>query len=157
MNDIVHHAVDYITLQEYKYTRLILKTVPKEYENTNSEIDEKDLYELYKLSLDDSNKEWHNSEFEGKLETICDMKILNDMNHLHDNKVNNISEWNLLHDIINNSKQTKDINRHHYPIINVCMNTRTGRAKFQNLQILLDSEFSSKIIIISIITKLKTK
>ena len=29
------------------------------------------------------------------------------MNHIHDNKVNNIAECNLLHEIINPYKQTK--------------------------------------------------
>ena len=33
------------------------KSEPQEYDNTKCEIDEKDLYELDKLSLDDSKKE----------------------------------------------------------------------------------------------------
>ena len=35
------------------------------------------------------------------------MKSLNDSNHIHDNKVNNISERNVLRDIINLYKITK--------------------------------------------------
>ena len=34
---------------------------------------------------------------------IYDIKSLNNMNRIHDNEVNNISEWNLIHDIINPS------------------------------------------------------
>ena len=30
------------------------------------------------------------------------------MNHINDNEVNKISEWNLLHDIINPTKQNKN-------------------------------------------------
>ena len=42
-----------------------------------------------------------------------DMKILTDINHIHDNKVNNISEFNLLHDKLNPSKCNKNINSHY--------------------------------------------
>ena len=35
------------------------------------------------------------------------MNIFNDMNHIHDNKLNNIYECNLLHVIINPYKCTK--------------------------------------------------
>ena len=45
------------------------------------------------------------------------------MNRIHDNKVNNIAECNLLHDMINPSKHTKNINSHYSPILHVCMNT----------------------------------
>ena len=49
------------------------------------------------------------------------------MNRIHDNEVNNITEFNLLHDIINNSKHNKNINSHYSPILHRCMNTRKGR------------------------------
>ena len=42
------------------------------------------------------------------------MKNLNYMNCIHDNKVNNISEYNLIHDIINPSKRTNNINIYCY-------------------------------------------
>ena len=35
------------------------------------------------------------------------MKILNNMNCIHDKEVNNIAEWNSLHDILNPFKHTK--------------------------------------------------
>ena len=46
---------------------------------------------------------------------------------IHDNEVNKIFEYDLLHDIINNHKRTKKLNSHYFPIINECMNTRKGR------------------------------
>ena len=55
-----------------------------------------------------------------------------DMTHIHDREVNKISEWNLLHDIINPTKCTKNLNIHYYPILYVCINTRNGRAIFKN-------------------------
>ena len=72
------------------------------------------LYKLDKLSLDGHNKEWCKRESEIKLENIYDKKILNDMNSKNDIKVNNIAEWTLLHDILNPSKRTKNINRYDY-------------------------------------------
>ena len=83
----------------------------------------KKLYELNKLSLNDSLKEWRKRAFESKLENMYDMKSLNDINCIHLNKVNNIAEWNLLHVILNTSKLTKNINIYYNPILNVCMNT----------------------------------
>ena len=41
------------------------------------------------------------------------MKRLNNMNFIHNNKINNISEWNVPHEIINYSKQTKNTNSHY--------------------------------------------
>ena len=67
------------------------------------------------------------------------MKIVDGMNCIHDNVVNKRAECNLLHDILNPYKCTKNINTHYYPIIHVCMNTRKGRAKFNIFRILLDS------------------
>ena len=69
------------------------------------------MYELDKSSLDDFHKEWCNREFESELKNIYNMKILNDMNHIHNKEGNNIYELNLLHDISNPSKRTKNINR----------------------------------------------
>ena len=37
--------------------KLITKIETRGYENTNSEVDEREMYELYILSLDDSHKE----------------------------------------------------------------------------------------------------
>ena len=48
----------------------------------------------------------------------------------HENKVTKISEFNLLHGILNPSKITKHLNSYYSHIIHGCMNTRKGRAKF---------------------------
>ena len=55
--------------------------------------------------------------------------LFRDINSLHDNEVNEIHEFNLLHGILNLSKLTKYINSHYYPILDGCMSTRRGRAK----------------------------
>ena len=52
------------------------------------------------------------------------------MIHIHDKEVNNIAEFNLLHDITNPTKRAKNINSYYYPILHECLNTRKGRAKF---------------------------
>ena len=117
----------------------------------------KKLYELNKLSLNDSLKEWRKRAFESELENMYDMKSLNDINCIHLNKVNNIAEWNLLHVILNTSKLTKNINIYYNPILNVCMNKCRGKAKFNIIWILLDIGCNYTIVIISLIKKHKTK
>ena len=52
------------------------------------------------------------------------------MTRIHNNKVKNITECNLLHDIINPPKRAKNLNINFYPIIHGCMNNRKGKAKF---------------------------
>ena len=54
------------------------------------------------------------------------------MNCIHESSVNKISEYSLLHEIINPSKQTKTIDSHYSTIIHGCMNTRKGKARFRN-------------------------
>ena len=54
------------------------------------------------------------------------------MIYIYGNEVNNISEFNLIHDIIHPTKCAKNINIHYSPILHGCMNTRKGRAKFKN-------------------------
>ena len=68
------------------------------------------------------------------------------MTLIHDNKANKVAKYNLLHDIINLSKHTKNLNDHYSPIIHVCMNTRKGNAKFKKFLILLESGCSSTIV-----------
>ena len=75
------------------------------------------------------------------------------MTRIHDKELNKISEFNLLHDIINPPKRTKKLNCHYSPILHGCMNTRHGRAKFKNFRVLLDSGFSSIIVIGSLVEK----
>ena len=67
------------------------------------------------------------------------MKILNSMSRTNNNKANNKAECNLLHDMLNPSKRTKNINSHYSVILNGCMNTCKGKEKFKNVRILLDS------------------
>ena len=54
------------------------------------------------------------------------------MTYIHYNKVNNISEYNLSHYILNYPKCTKTLKIHYYPILRVYINTRKGKAKFKN-------------------------
>ena len=80
------------------------------------------------MSLDD--KKWrlelHKRVFECELKNTYDIEIQNDMTRIHDNKVNNISEWNLLHDILNPPKPKKNLNIQYSPILHGCMNTKKG-------------------------------
>ena len=68
------------------------------------EIDEEDRYELIKIILDVSHREWTKSVLDIKLKNVYNMNIFKDTNHIHDSKVNNLSECNLLHDILNPTK-----------------------------------------------------
>ena len=68
------------------------------------------------------------------------------MTRINDNEINKISEYNLLHDIINTPKRAKDLNIHYSPSLHGCMNIRKRRAKFKNFRILLDSRCSSTIL-----------
>ena len=49
-----------------------------------------------------------------------DLENIYDINFIHNNEVNNIAEWNFLHDILNTSK------RQYYPILYIFMNTIMG-------------------------------
>ena len=73
------------------------------------------------------------------------------MTRIHDKEVNKIPEYNLLRDIINPPKRDKILNSHYSPIIHGCMNTRHGRAKFKNFQILLESGCSSNILMVRLV------
>ena len=79
------------------------------------------------------------------------------MNRIHDIKLNNISQCDLLYDIINPYKHTKSINSHYSPILHGCMITCRGISNFKNFRILLDSGCSSTILMRRLITKLNTK
>ena len=52
------------------------------HEKIDSDIDEKELYEIDKLILDDSYKEWRHHVFESERESIYDMNISNDRNNI---------------------------------------------------------------------------
>ena len=79
------------------------------------------------------------------------------MNCIHENKVNKISEYSLLHDIINPSKRIKNINSHYSHILPGYMNTQKVIAEFKNFRISLDSGFSSTIVMIRLMEKLTKK
>ena len=74
--------------------------------------------------------------------------------YIYDNKLNNVSEFNLIHDRINPPKRAKNINIHYSPIIHGCIIIRRGRAKLKNLRILLNSVCSFTIVIIRLVEKL---
>ena len=95
--------------------------------------------------------------FESELKIGYDINRPNSMNHIHDNKENIISEWNLLHDILNLSERTRNINIHCYLIPHVCLNTKKGKARFNSFRILLDSGCSSRIVMIMLIENLSAK
>ena len=57
-----------------------------------------------------------------------------DIKRIHDDEVNNIAEYNLLHDIINPPKHNKVLDSHYSPILHGCMNKRKGRANFKNFE-----------------------
>ena len=88
---------------------------------------------------------------------IYDIKSLNSTNHIHANKVNNISQCNLLHDKINPSNHTKHLNIHYYPILHGCMDTHKGKTEFKDFRIILDSGCSYMIVMGILKKKLKTK
>ena len=106
---------------------------------------------------ENNHKEWRKRELGSKLENIYDVKSLNDMNNIHDNKVNNIAECNLLNDIVNTSKCTKDINTNYFPILHLCINTCKGRVKYNSFKDLLDSGFSPTVLMRRITTTLEKR
>ena len=75
------------------------------YKNIKDKVDEYELYELEKLSLNENKLNMR--AFESELKYIYVINMPNGMNHICNNEVNSISESNLIHDIINNSKRTK--------------------------------------------------
>ena len=72
----------------------------------------------------------------------------------NNNEVKNIAECNLPHDIINTPKRAKNLNSHYSPILHGCMNTRKVRSKFKNFPVLLESGFSSNILMVGLVKKL---
>ena len=77
------------------------------------------------------------------------------MTCIHENKVNKISECNLIHDIINPPKRTENINSNYYPILHVYMNTRRGRFYVKTYQMLLCIRCSYTVVMGSLGEKLK--
>ena len=79
------------------------------------------------------------------------------MIHIHEKEVNKIAEYNLLHDIINTLKRAKILNIRYSPLLHGCMNTRIGRARVKNFQILFSIGCSSKIVILMLVVKIVLK
>ena len=127
----------------------------QEHNNIKDKTNKTEMYEIYELSLYDNHKEWRKCAFRSELENIYDMKSLSDMNIIHGNKVNIISECNLLNDILTSSKHTKNINIYHSLILYVCINTRGSRKKYNNFLILLDSGCSLIFVMKRSTTKYK--
>ena len=73
------------------------------------------------------------------------------MTCIKNNEVNNISGFNLLHDIINPPKRAKNLNIHYSLILHGFMNTRRGKVKFKNFGILLDSGCSSMVLMVRLL------
>ena len=63
------------------------------------------------------------------------------MKNINDNGGIKISEWNLLHDILNTSKCNKNTIYNYPPILHECMNILRGRNRYNN-KYALDSKFS---------------
>ena len=57
----------------------------------------------------------------------------NDMTLIHNNEVNNIAKYNLIHNIINPPKRAKTVNSHCFPILNVCMDNKKIKEKFKKV------------------------
>ena len=80
------------------------------------------------------------------------------MKNIDYSDINNIDECNLLQDILNPCKCTKNTNSYYYTILHVCMNTCRGRRKEEKKRILLNSGCSSTILTRTRTSKqLKTK
>ena len=56
--------------------------------------------------------DWCKCAFEYEQKTVYGIENKNDMTCLNNNEVKNIAECNLLHDIINPPKLTKNVNSH---------------------------------------------
>ena len=67
--------------------------------------------------------------------------------HIYEKEVNETAKCNLLRDIINRTRIAKNLKSHYSTIMHVCMNTRKGKLKFKNFQILLKSGSSPTIVI----------
>ena len=76
------------------------------------------------------------------------------MTCIHDNEVNNIAEYNLIHDILDLHKCTKI---QYSPILHGFITTRKGIAKFNYFRILLDSRCSSTVVIVRLVKNLSPR
>ena len=63
------------------------------------------------------------------------MKNIYNIKNIHDHEINNIAEYNLIHDMLNYSKRIKNNNSHYYHILNVCMDICRGKKNYKEFQI----------------------
>ena len=77
--------------------------------NIESEINGNDLYQIYNISLDErkENTELRKSACESKLENKYEIESQNCMTCMHGKKLNKLSEFNLLYDILKPPKRSK--------------------------------------------------
>ena len=116
--------------------------------------DENNLYQVENKIIDDTNKkiDWRKRTLEYKISYMIENR--NEVIYIHNNKVNDIYKYSLLHDIINPPKRPKNINSHYSHIVHWCINIRKVKAKFKNIWILLDSGCSSTILMRRLVGKL---
>ena len=95
-------------------------------EYLEADYDENWIYWIDNMSLDETKirLKWRKRAFLCKQKITYGIENQNDMTCIHDNEVNKIAEYNVLHDIINSPKLTKNLNIHCCPIQHGCMNTR---------------------------------
>ena len=91
------------------------------------------------------------------VKNIYGTKIQNFITCIHEKELNKIAEFNLLHDILNPSKLSKNSYIYDSLILHGCTNTQKGRAKFKNFRIILYSECSYMILMIRMIIKIIPK
>ena len=84
-----------------------------------------------------------------------EMKNVYYNNNINDDNINNISGFNLLHCELNPSKYIQNTNYHYFPILYGCINTRRGKVKYKNFQILSDNGCISVVVIKKLMQKLK--
>ena len=128
-------------------------------ENIESEMNKNNKYHIDNMSLDEIKEmtELRKCGFESKLENKYDIESQIGVTFIHLNKVDKLYECNLIHDIPNPPKHTKNLNSHYSPILQVCMNARTGKTKFKNFRDLLYSGCSSTIAMGRLIQKLNSE
>ena len=112
--------VDEILMNE---TKKISSLNHEALEFSENDYDENDLYQVENLSLDETKEKWTNVSMHLNKKAHTWWKK-NKMIYMHDNEVNNIAEWYLLHDITNPPKHAKNINSHYSPIFHGCINIR---------------------------------
>ena len=98
----------------------------------DSDYDAKDLYEVETMNLKETKErlDWRKRAFEYEKTNSYGIENRNDMTRIYNDEVDNIAEFNLLHNIINPPKRVNNLNIHYSPILHGYMNTRKGKAKF---------------------------